>query len=130
MGTHSKRGNGSKKPTGNQPSGTHGSAANGLGAISHIVVLVLENRSFDHMLGFLYADANNVSPAGQPFEGLTGTESNPDSANGASVVVSRIQPALANTSATRSSRRSRRAGTMRLNCVRAWRPKYAIAFKN
>ncbi len=50
----------------------------GLPAIAHIVVLMLENRSFDHMLGLLYADAGNVSPTGQPFEGLTGKESNPD----------------------------------------------------
>jgi phospholipase C len=53
--------------------------ANQLGGIEHIVVLMLENRSFDHMLGYLYADANNHSPAGHPYEGLTGTESNPGS---------------------------------------------------
>jgi phospholipase C len=48
-------------------------AANQLGLVEHIVVLVLENRSFDHMLGFLYADSGNVSPVTkQPFEGLTG----------------------------------------------------------
>ena len=41
---------------------------------------MLENRSFDHMLGYLYADAGNVSPAGQPFEGLTGNEKNADAA--------------------------------------------------
>jgi len=51
-----------------------------LAAIQHIVHLMLENRSFDHMLGFLYQDSGNVSPAGQPFEGLTGTESNLDAA--------------------------------------------------
>lgn len=39
---------------------------------------MLENRSFDHMLGFLYTNAGNVSPAGQPFDGLVGTESNID----------------------------------------------------
>ena len=55
-------------------------------AIDHIVVLMLENRSFDHMLGFLYADAGNKSPLGHPFEGLTGSESNPDS-SGAPVKV-------------------------------------------
>ena len=55
------------------------SMPNQLGSIQHIVHLMLENRSFDHMLGFLYADSGNVSPTGQPFEGLTGTESNPDS---------------------------------------------------
>src|SRR5919204_315680 len=38
-----------------------------LATIDHIVVLMLENRSFDHMLGFLYADSNNTSPAPGPF---------------------------------------------------------------
>lgn len=51
---------------------------NSLSSIEHIVVLMLENRSFDHLLGLLYADSGNVSPAGQPFEGLTGRETNPD----------------------------------------------------
>ena len=66
------------------------SGGNQLSAIQHIVVLMLENRSFDHMLGFLYADQGNKSPAGQPFEGLTGEESNPD-ASGAPVTVFRIK---------------------------------------
>ena len=61
-----------------------------LSSINNIVVLMLENRSFDHMLGFLYADTGNVSLAGQPFDGLTGQESNPDS-NGAPVSVFQIQ---------------------------------------
>jgi phospholipase C len=65
-------------------------AANQLGSVEHIVVLVLENRSFDHMLGFLYSDSGNVSPATkQPFEGLTGKESN-SAATGASVPVSAL----------------------------------------
>lgn len=52
---------------------------NQLNAIQHVVVLMLENRSFDQMLGFLYESNGNVSPrTNQPFEGLTGTESNPD----------------------------------------------------
>ena len=53
--------------------------ANGGGpaAVQHVVQLMLENRSFDHMLGFLYP--GNVSPSGQPFDGLTGSESNPAS---------------------------------------------------
>src|ERR1700760_3823125 len=38
--------------------------------IEHIVVLMLENASFDHVLGFLKAD----NPA---IDGLTGTEANP-----------------------------------------------------
>src|SRR5437588_760551 len=50
-------------------------SVNQLSKIQHVVVLMLENRSFDHMLGFLYADQGNKSPAGQPFEGLTGKES-------------------------------------------------------
>ena len=37
--------------------------------INHIVVLMLENRSFDHMLGFMRS-------AEWPINGLTGTESN------------------------------------------------------
>jgi phospholipase C len=41
--------------------------------IKHIVVLMLENRSFDHMLGFLKAPD-------YPIDGLNGTESNPRSA--------------------------------------------------
>jgi len=60
----------------------------GLDAIEHVVVLMLENRSFDHMLGFLYE--GNVSPLGQPFDGLAGTESNPGS-NGQPVTVFRIE---------------------------------------
>src|SRR5580692_11426067 len=65
--------------------------ANGpLSSINNIVVLMLENRSLDHMLGFLYASTGNVSPTGQPFEGLTGTESNPG-ADGVAVPVYQIQ---------------------------------------
>jgi phospholipase C len=50
--------------------------ANQLVRIKHIVQLMLENRSFDQMLGFLYE--GKKSTTGQPFEGLTGNESNPD----------------------------------------------------
>ncbi|NQY05438.1 MAG: phosphoesterase [Flavobacteriaceae bacterium] len=57
--------------------------------IKHVVVMMFENRSFDSMLGFLYEDTHNKSPLGHPFEGLTGTESNPD-ANGKAVPVSKI----------------------------------------
>ena len=69
--------------------------ANQLSAINHIVVLMLENRSFDHMLGLLYSASGNVSPAGQPFDGLTGKESNPGT-DGSPVVVFPIAPADAN----------------------------------
>ncbi len=61
-----------------------------LGNIDHFVVVMLENRSFDHMLGFLYADHGNMSPLGDAFEGLAGQESNPDG-NGGSVTVFKIQ---------------------------------------
>ena len=45
-------------------------ATSGFDNIEHIVVLMLENRSFDHMLGFLKAVDARI-------DGLTGTESNP-----------------------------------------------------
>jgi phospholipase C len=45
----------------------------GLNDIDHIVVLMLENRSFDNMLGRLYGNV----PQSQ-FNGLTGNETNPD----------------------------------------------------
>ena len=51
---------------------------------------MLENRSFDHMLGFLYAAQNNIPPNGPGFEGLGGDESNPDR-TGAAVSVFRIR---------------------------------------
>ena len=64
-------------------------------SIEHVVVLMLENRSFDHMLGYLYSAEGNVSPAGQPFDGLTGNESNPDS-SGSPVKVFKIEPTTPN----------------------------------
>jgi phospholipase C len=48
--------------------------------IKHLVVLMLENRSFDHMFGFLQS-------ASYPIDGLGGTETNPDS-TGVPVAVS------------------------------------------
>ena len=44
----------------------------GIRNLKHIVVLMMENRSFDHMLGALHKD----NPA---VDGLAGTECNPDS---------------------------------------------------
>src|SRR5437667_12852278 len=41
------------------------------GQIQHLVVLMLENRSFDHMLGFMKS-------AAYPIDGLNGDESNLD----------------------------------------------------
>src|SRR5882724_5666969 len=69
-------------------------SASGLAAIEHIVVLMLENRSLDHMLGYLYQDSDNVSPRGDAFEGLTGHESCPGAA-GAPVTVYPITPSTA-----------------------------------
>ena len=66
---------------------------NSLASVNHVVVLMLENRSFDHMLGFLYP--GKQTPSGQPFEGLTGTESNPDS-SGRPVSVFQIAPTTPN----------------------------------
>lgn len=56
--------------------------ANQLNQIDHIVVLMMENRSFDNMLGWLYDPANpppfDRVPRGQTFEGLSGKQlSNP-----------------------------------------------------
>ena len=51
----------------------------GLDALKHIVVLMMENRSFDHMLGSLKA----VNPQ---IDGIDGTQSNPDT-NGNKVFV-------------------------------------------
>jgi phospholipase C len=65
----------------------------GLASVQSVVVLMLENRSFDHMLGFLYP--GNVSPSGQPFDGLTGTESDLSS-SGQPVTVFRIEPSTPN----------------------------------
>ncbi len=64
-----------------------------LTSVNHIVVLMLENRSFDHMLGYLYP--GNATASGQPFEGLTGSESNPDG-SGNQVPVSQIEPSTSN----------------------------------
>ena len=54
---------------------------NQLAKINSVVHLMLENRSFDQMLGYLYIGANppNRSPAGQAYDGLTGDEFNLDS---------------------------------------------------
>src|SRR5690349_16453234 len=48
----------------------------GLDNLKHIVVLMMENRSFDHMLGGLKAQDPRI-------DGLTGNESNPDTTGAA-----------------------------------------------
>jgi phospholipase C len=60
----------------------------GLDSIEHVVLVMLENRSFDHMLGFLYPKSGN-------FNGLDGTESNTD-ADGKKAPVFRITPGMQN----------------------------------
>src|SRR5205807_2008349 len=62
----------------------------GLDKLKHVVVLMMENRSFDHMLGALKAQDSRI-------DGLTGNESNPDT-TGAAV---RVQPVAAFSVATR-----------------------------
>jgi phospholipase C len=56
----------------------------GLDALKHIVVLMMENRSFDHMLGYLKQDWPAI-------DGLNGNETNPDT-NG---VLQSVQPTAA-----------------------------------
>jgi phospholipase C len=53
----------------------------GLDDLKHIVVLMMENRSFDHMLGF-------AQSAAWPIDGLQGNETNADSAGGTAQVSS------------------------------------------
>lgn len=71
------------------------SGVSGLMSIQHIVLLMLENRSFDHMLGFLYAAEGNKSPRGEPFDGLTGNEFNLDD-DGTKVAVFKIDRSMKN----------------------------------
>jgi phospholipase C len=61
-----------------------------LAGIDNIVVVMLENRSFDHLFGSLSTDAGY--PAAGTIDGLTGTETNLD-ANGLPVVVN-LAPAV------------------------------------
>jgi phospholipase C len=64
-------------------------------SVQHVVLLMLENRSFDHMLGFLYAGVGNKSPSGDAFDGLTGNEFNLDDA-GTKVPVFKIDSSMKN----------------------------------
>jgi phospholipase C len=50
----------------------------GLDNLKHIVVLMMENRSFDHMLGGLSLVMENGQKKYPGINGLTGNESNPD----------------------------------------------------
>lgn len=48
-----------------------------LSNIDHIVVLMMENRSFDHMLGYLSKDGDTEGKKRMDVEGLKGNETNP-----------------------------------------------------
>jgi phospholipase C len=41
-------------------------ACDGMDRIKHLIVVMMENRSFDNLLGFLYADQNNEPPRNIP----------------------------------------------------------------
>ena len=61
--------------------------------IENVVVVMLENRSYDNVLGWLYNSGNappfNQAPKGQQgLDGLNGTETNPSPNNGPTVTVS------------------------------------------
>jgi len=53
----------------------------GLDNLKHLVVLMMENRSFDHMLGGLWKENHAI-------DGLRGDESNPDTTG----TIVKVQP--------------------------------------
>lgn len=60
----------------------------GLDKLKHVVVLMMENRSFDHMLGGLSLVMENGQKKYPQINGLTGNESNPDTTGN----VIKVQP--------------------------------------
>lgn len=48
----------------------------GLDTFDHVVVLMLENRSFDNLLGNLYPKGDPIFKEGKKFEGLQNTDIN------------------------------------------------------
>jgi phospholipase C len=56
----------------------------GIDQLKHIVVLMMENRSFDHMLGYLQAQDPRI-------DGVTGAETNPDTTGAAAPVKPQAQ---------------------------------------
>src|SRR5262249_175088 len=60
----------------------------GLDSIDHVVLVMLENRSCHHIPGFLYPKSGN-------FDGLDGTEANPD-ADGSEARVFPVTPDMQN----------------------------------
>src|SRR5689334_2303578 len=66
-----------------------------LNQIDHIVVLLLENRSFDHMLGYLSLPPAAGGKGRTDVDGLTGSETNIDS-NGTAFPVARMTSPIMN----------------------------------
>ncbi len=64
----------------NWPAG-HDFSPGRLGRIEHLVVLTMENRSFDHMLGYLSLPVAAGGQGRTDVDGLTGNESNPHQGN-------------------------------------------------
>ncbi len=69
-------------------------SAGPLAAVDHLIVLVMENRSFDTMLGALRGDAAYAGAA--TVDGLRGNESNPDPAGGGVTVFRQTQAEVLN----------------------------------
>lgn len=71
-----------------------------MGLIQNVVVVMLENRSYDNVLGWLY-NANNAAPynkapSGQAdLQGLTGDESNPNPFGGTQTVLNQPTQTIA-----------------------------------
>ena len=63
-------------PTATAPSPAYDFSPGTLASIDHIVVLTMENRSFDHMLGYLSLARDRGGEGRTDVDGLTGTESN------------------------------------------------------
>jgi phospholipase C len=68
--------------------------------ITNIIVVMLENRSYDNILGWLYGSGNSApydqAPAGQTgLNGLTGSESNPGCTSGSNPITVYESPATA-----------------------------------
>jgi hypothetical protein len=64
-------------PTPGQPGATYDFSPGALAHIKHIVVLTKENRSFDHMLGYLSLPVEQGGMGRQEVDGLKGDEFNP-----------------------------------------------------
>jgi phospholipase C len=64
-------------PTATHASSTWDFSPGTLAHVEHIVVLMMENRSFDHILGYLSLPAGQGGMGRSDVDGLTGGESNP-----------------------------------------------------